>query len=126
MGPKPIIKSKMGALGEIVVVERAKNRTEGIGVYEGPRVPSAAGYNADRLPVFESDRSLEETLIVPALEAADDSAIECRSMDDFGARDESADDPVALHLMKTKYGKRIAVPTGDDGQHIWLADGRGP
>jgi len=99
----------MRAFVDVVVVHRAKHRSEAVRIEHIPFAAIVAGAIADRLPPLDLDASLEETRLVAALQFTERPAVPAEGNDLFGMRNEGSGDPDAMGLLQAQYGERVRI-----------------
>ena len=92
VGAHLVEEAQVAALADVVVVHRAEDRAEGVGVGHPPLAAGVARAVLERLALADGERALEEAGVVAALERARRLAVEGEGLELGGAVDEGARD----------------------------------
>ncbi len=107
----------MRAFDEQIVVHRAEDRAETIGIVPIPRAAVVFGMQAIGERRAKRRKAFEKTGRAARFQG-DRFAAGKTSADLARARDESADDRAAALLMRTENAERIGMKAGDEGGGI--------
>ena len=114
VGAHLVEEAEMAALAHVVVVHRAEDGAEGIGVGHPPLAAGVAGAVLERLALPDRERAFEEAGVVAALEDARGLAVEGEGLELGGAVDEGAGDELRPRALHAEHGEGVAVLAGHD------------
>ncbi len=114
VGTQLVEQPQMRALADVVVVERAEDGSEAVGVEDVPLAAGVRRVEADGLAPIDVHPSLEEAFVVPPRQFTQHLAVAGIGRDGLGVRDEGADHPDSVRLLQAQDGERVGILARDD------------
>ncbi len=122
MSAQPLVKAKVRALHQQVVVHLAEHRAKAIGIIEAPGAAVVAGEQAvGRRGLGATHQALEHPGDVAPLELREGPAVSVAGLQPVGVGSEGADHHTLGHDMGAKDGEGVAVQRTHDGLDLVLA-----